>query len=665
MNKSIIKKLLKISTISLLIISQNILAKKNLLTFSKGDLTTRFNGKIEKEYYKYINNYYFNNLTPDNFSYNRFIINLYNRTYYGEKKYGHKAIETYLYLRSKSKEGLPGNYQRTDRHTTYLDDISLGTHYHGSLDSIPWVQRLWLRLSLNAITNSKSKNLNFVKLGRVSNRLGNGISLSNYYVNIYEYAGGYNYYSDTGTPGIIVEGELIKDRLWYDLFYTIFEEKGSRIEDTYDNIVRQRLIGERETPYRGENQDDEVWSARLNISPLKKGHKLGILNLLPYIYYNRAKDQLVTYADSAQGKFGAYGFEAKYKKNKIEINSEIAFNYGKEEIFAVDKNIPNISTLNDSSTIPKSISDIINETNSAAGAGLLYKNYNNVYLAGTTTEAPMNDATNELVYQAENITKDSTTTYPDTGINANKLINSSSRIRDSYTNLLRGWFGLVNATYKSSKNISFSTEYAYSSGGDYPYSSGNKTYKGFLGNHENFQGSKVKLPLVLERRYVPRIFNLTPGTTESNIDARQNRDFSDIQYLGFSSAWYPKIIKNKKLKINPNVSFLWKAQKTYKYIYNEEDPDSSYVSNNFASTFLGTEINLKTNYEILKDLKLIGSFSIFAPGSFFKDIKGVPYYNDYYLTKIPSNATSGVDRRHYRINTKNAIYIRLTLQYNF
>ena len=88
------------------------------------------------------------------------------------------------------------------------------------------------------------------------------------------------------------------------------------------------------------------------------------------------------------------------------------------------------------------------------------------------------------------------------------------------------------------------------------------------------------------------------------------------------------------LELKPNLLFFWKDQKSYKYEFDPINPDLSHVSNtDKASRFLGTEFNIYFSVDLLKNLALFGVFSVFFPGDFYKDIKGVPvgrYLGDFY-----------------------------------
>lgn len=246
--------------------------------------------------------------------------------------------------------------------------------------------------------------------------------------------------------------------------------------------------------------------------------------------------------------------------------------------------------------------------------------------------------------------------------------NLDTRIRPEYKNDFDGWMGILDSRYQFTKEFKMSLEGGYASGDNDPHvEEVNKKYKGFVGLHEIYMGKRVFAPLLLGERYIARPLGLLPNQYEVNgFRAKQNNTFSDLIYFGIGATWKPtKIVKNR-FKVNPNLMFFWKDDHSYKYVVDSSNPDNNHTSDtDKASSFMGAEFSVIFNYELLKDLTLGGIVSLFVPGSYYKDIKGVPLKNDFYRDVLTSDLRSGIDPLNYRISDDCAFYGVLSLEYRF
>ncbi len=643
------------------------------IKFIKEDLEVTFGGKIKVEYDNYLNNFYLNKNVPDDISYFKQTIDFNVNAVFGEKKCGHKVVEAYADLRMKNKWGVVGAYKNTTNTELFLSGISLGEHSHNASRPNPWFKDAWLKLSLNKAINSKNDKIQYFKLGWFPFQLGRGVVFGPFYASVYEGLGLFSYNADSSAPGININGELIKDKLWYDLYYAKFEDNSSSISQTFSNTVKLNHVGKRSAPYRGVAKDDELWAARLMAIPVNNDD-FGKINLEPYVYFNEASDQKVEVSSDTKTQLGAVGLEARYSKNKFKIGGEVAVNYGQEKLYSIDRNSIQLSVVKTDGEIPVSSANILDETNNERGAGMLYKGYSHVVInsAGTDLDgksAPINTASTGAAYNSTYLQRDAVTPYPDAGTDLNKLLNRSTRIRPEYRNKFKGWMGILDARYKINKSFKIATEFGFASGDNDPnIEEVNKNYKGFVGLHEIYMGKRVFAPQLLGERNIPRILGLLPGQreVEDNFRAKTNNTFSDIIYFGFGANWQPENLRKNRFKINPNVMLFWKDDESYKYVLDSADPESGHVSStDKAGSYLGTEFSVIFNYELIEDLTLGGIASLFVPGSYYKDIKGVPLKDDFYRDKIPSDARTGVDPANYRISDDVAFYGVVSLEYRF
>ena len=242
---------------------------KPKLSIRKGDYELTFKGGLKIENYYEDNAYMLNENIPDENEYFKETLDLDLDFEYGEEKYGYDAVEAYIGLRHKGVWGKPLSFADRDSGATFgapvkLDETTFSNHQHYTGKSLLWLREGWIRLVLNSVFDSKSKNyLQSLQLGWFSFQLGRGIALGSGYGFNKEFLGLYTYTGeDKSAPGIDLFGELIKDTLWYDLYYAKFEERAKSFSDVIEP-VKASYQGHKTTPWRGVNKDDEAVAARL------------------------------------------------------------------------------------------------------------------------------------------------------------------------------------------------------------------------------------------------------------------------------------------------------------------------------------------------------------------------------------------------------------------
>lgn len=645
------------------------------ISFEKEDFEGYFGGMVKIQYFTYSHMSFLNNKIPDSCGAFKQTIDLIFDLKYGQKKYGHTAFETFLDLRSKSQWGVIGAYRNTSDTEVKLGDLSLGEHSHKSSRPIPWFKDSWMQFSFNSALKLESKNLQFFKIGWFPFDEGRGIALGSAYALIYEGLGVYSYIADTSAPGISINGELVKDRLFYDLYYAKFENKSNSVFNTYLNTIRKNQIGRESNPWRGEAKDEDLIAAKLKWTALndKKSVKL---ELEPYVYYDEASDQKVEVPNDSKIMLGAYGLSAEYKNSGFEIGGDIAFNYGHESLFALDRNQTMMKVYDNTDNIPASDAIINN------GRGAMYEAYNYVvYMDGKN--APINIYTKAAA--KNNIDVEPGTAYaagnPDKG--EAQLTNKYGRVRPGYRVNLDGWMGVADMSYDFHKyHLKVALGFMFASGDMNPHEKGqehDKEYHGFIGLHEIYNGKRVKSALLAGERAVRKPFSLeydryeNPNYTDpvnpnyikdqskGGYYAKPATSFTDMVSIGTGFTWHPE-----GLNLNPNVLCFWKDKDSAKYFLDIHDVNKSHTSSasDKASKFLGTEFNIIFDYKILKDLTFGGIFAIFFPGQFFKDIKGVPHKNDYFRANILGKVKDA-NPADYRMSDDAAMFTDISLTYKF
>ncbi|MCK4650689.1 hypothetical protein KAT08_00800 [Candidatus Babeliales bacterium] len=615
---------------------------EHLLTFKKNDFEAYFAGESKTEYLCYKDMSFLNNEIPGEFGYFKETIDFIFNIAYGQKKYGHKAFEFHSDLRSKQKWGIVGNYRNTSPVEIKLNEVSLGEHEHKSSRPVPWFKEAWMQFSFNSVLGIDSKKIHNFKLGWFPFHFGRGIGFGPFYATVYEEFGLFSYPSEAGAPGININGELIKDKLSYDLYYSKLEDKSAWISDIFNTVKLHHVAG---VPWRGVAKDDELWAARLKAKI--EGEKLGKLEFEPYIYFNEASDQEVEVKNDTKTKLGAYGLALEYQKGNFECGGEVAFNYGSEKLYNIDRNKI----------------EITRDEN-----GYLGEQYTYVLDADSKNVWRTSD-NRQIVELSNNYTNGSEIEI------GSGIYNSDNRFRPQFKNKFNGWMAVVDAAYTIKNwNLKFGTEYIYASGDVNPHDSEvDKSYKGFVGLHELYTGNKVKSAIIGGERSIMIPESLPAGKREvrDKFRARNNSTLTDMHIFGFSVTWSPERLKKRKFELNPNILFFWKDHDSYKYIIDLSDESNNGTSDTEkAKKFIGTEINLNASYNLLKDLTLKGTIAMFFPGGFYHDVKGVPIKKDFYLDSLTLEQRQryGINSsniENYRLGTDNAIFGKIILLYKF
>ena len=406
---------------------------------------------------------------------------------------------------------------------------------------------------------------------------------------------------------------------------------------------------------------DLLYLARLKIKPLKN-KALGDLELEPYIFYNEASDQTVEMVRDSKSSLGAIGLAAEYKKDKFEFGGEVAFNYGEETLFEIDRN----KVIFKSDTYPGDTVERLYQVYSKVkyeDPGQPYHEKNVVVSSavdqslrdnrasidsGTSSDCCVTSQYNGATWVPSN---------PD-GTAIALYRNDSDRYRCGYKNKYRGWMAVLDASYMLEDfDLKVAGAWGYASGDRNPHAEEtNKNYDGFVGLYELYAGKRVPSIFVLDARKIKRPLTVDAGETEADSDT----SFTDIQYLGGGLTWTPNRWKHRNLSVNTNALFFWKAKKAYKY----DKSLGSFSDCEYASRYLGTEFNLITSYEPVKDLVIKKNFGVFFPGSYYKDIKGAPM-KGILFNKLEEQDKASLDSTQYTLGDDVAFYAQLAVEYKF
>jgi len=605
--------------------------KKPPISIDRGDSTLTISGKTKIEHYFEDNAHLLNKAIPDQNEFFKHVIDLDFLYAFGKKQFKHDAMQAFVGLRHKGIWGKALSYADRDagpigpsqvRFNKDVDAV-FGSHSHTSGKLLAWFREAWLNISLNAICRSDEEKRHFIKIGWFPFQLDpRGIAFGAAYGLNKEFLGLYSYVEDKAAPGILLTGELVKDKVWYDIYYAKFEERSKSLGDTI-NLEKTHIVRNQTPPWRGVNKDDEAIAGRLTWKAFQS-KRYGELELIPFAFYNEASDQTVEIAPDAKTEWGSYGLSAEYLNSNFECGGEFAINYGQEKLFKIDRNSPKVKNID----------------------GNLVEEYSHIL-----------DATGRRVLVTQDSKAASIQRFfeNDKQIPGTSFVNAKNRFRPAFTNKFCGWMAVADGAYNFSKwNTKLAFAYGYTSGDDNPHDiETSKNFNGFIGFHEVYSGKHVQSWFLLNRRVL-----MQPSISTVSGKVLNDVTFSDIQHVGFGATWTPNY---RKLKLNANILAYWKSHQSFAFDMETEKVDES----NLARQYLGTELNLISSIELLPGLKLFGNFAIFLPGGFYEDVQGVPLGKDIFKIIVDDPRNDADDASLFRLGHDNAYEMNIGLEYKF
>lgn len=627
---------------------------KNRIAVKNGDYEFSCGGKMKIENYIDKNTCMFNSELPDTLEYFKHCIDMNMDYAYGKEKFGYTAAEAFIELRHKGIWGKAMSAADKDvsgpgaPSIVVLDNTSLGGHSHDTSRTLVWVKEAWLQISPNAVFNASNTDyLHFLKVGWLPFELGRGIALGGVYGAGKELLGFYSYGEDKASPSILLHGQLIKDKLSYDLYYSKFEERGKSFSGNIMPVRKHEL--DAKPPYmRGDNKDNELFAARLQ--GVAFDNACGKLSLEPYVFYNIANDQYNDISPDTDTCLGSFGLNLEHAYKNFEWGGEMAFNFGQEKLHAIDKNV------------------LVYKKDHTDG---IVKAYNKFITTDVDTyRRPALANTDGRTFASQKYEVGVNDNYTVQTIGGTTFYNRNSteyRFRPAYTNDLRGWMGVIDGAYTLKEhNLKVALAYAYASGDVNPHEKEiDKTYRGFIGLDEWYSGKRVPSVFLLDQRNSARPLSLTSDSgkyPDKDINVENDISFTDLYSLGGGATWNP-VVNNKKIIINPNVLFFWRASDSKK-VGSIDARGNVQPSTENASKFMGTELNTIAKCELLKDLTMYGNFAIFVPGQYYKDVAGIPLSGDFFAN-LDEAIQSRFHPKQFRLSYDTAYHMNIGFEYKF
>lgn len=522
------------------------------------------------------------------------------------QSYSKNVAECMLGLRNQAVWGNPASIaSTTDAEVKTLDAIN-GPHSHDIPRLVPWFRELWLRLDLVSMLGLNIKNKHDLTLGLFSFELGRGISLGNAFAVGPGVLGFYTDYNvNQFAPGGLVHGELVKDVLFYDLYAAILNNKSSKLADTGARILGQEY-GRRDRPARGFGKINYLIAARLNWYAFAS-ECYGTLRFEPYGLFNNDPEQKVEFPADASSRLGTVGLASEYVHDRFEFGFDCAFNLGNQKVKGWDRNLIELAVDAETNCIKQVNSQVVDQGGSKVA-------HNPTTPTGRKIQAIINRPDDQGEFaNGKQIG----------AVAGTDLINSNKRFSDGYTNSFHGWMFVTDAAvwlYK--KDLQLAVTAGITSGDDNPnIDNKDGTFDGFISLQELYSGKRVKSAFVLGGAGKIKRPLSVPDPDEVQAPspfASTISGFTNLVFTGGSLLWIPRDWQ-KEFNLNTNVLAYWQEKPTNKF-----DARTRKETEQRASTFLGTELNIFFHYFVFKDVKLFFVGSIFIPGAHYTQIRGIP-----------------------------------------
>jgi len=583
-------------------------ATKEKLVFDLGNVNGRFQVKYKPESFFAKNFNLLNSNNPsDKVIFNRstFDFNLYLG--YGHEFWDHDVTEFFGTLRHKVIWGNPETSSQTSRVAIKILDSVLGAHQHADRKQFLWIRELWFRFDINNVFNINCEKNHTFTLGSFPFELGRGISLgAAYAVN----PGNLGFYSDNTIDqyayGFLFSGQVLNPDVTYDLYGAVLENFSDKLRNTAENIFGQ-AYGRRFNQERGFGKVDFLIAGRLRWMPLHESDCSVIIE--PYILYNNVPEQRVEFKGDASAQLGTIGLAGEFVSGPLEWGFDTSVNLGSQKVKGWDRNEITLNSDSATGNVTEVNSQVVTED----------PNVN-----PNAPKAPKTSANQAIINRSAQ----------DQSQNGRRIVagvdlwNSLVRFRDPYRNAFKGAMFVADWAWNyCGGDVKLGGTIGIARGDENPNKDLNDVndsnvdgdYKGFIGLQEIYSGKRVRSAFLLGGAgRIPRPLT-TPANDTLDTIPETVSGFSNLIFVGGSLTFQPSAW-DRYVNIMPNILAYWQAHHTKKF----DVMTKMTVPDEFASRYLGLEMNIFADIELLKDFKFFVVSSVFVPGGHFRDIKGKP-----------------------------------------
>ncbi len=569
---------------------------------------------------------------------------------YGQPKAPYDIVYAKMTIRNKGVWGDPESIATTTH--TGLNEFGtfFGEHGHGIPLHFLWIRELWIQFSLNDFLCLPFTNQHTVTFGAFPFELGRGIALGVAYALDASDLGFISEYAvDQFAFGGKLSGELVKGSLFYDLYAAILDNRSANYGQTNAKIRGQHYFHRNDTA-RGFGIINYLLAARLKLSASWRNEG-AVSRIEPYILYNHNPEQKIEFRGDAKSNLVTFGIAVENDFGRFDWGFDTAYNFGNQTVHGWDRNV-------------------IKPENRAGTA---------VIVNSRVRQAPPGEEPTEKSPLALNVPENQAIIdiSPETqlengrviGVNSlGTLINDKDRFSDGYVNKFRGSMFVFDMGYVVCKpDLKVCAGFGYASGGRNPNKDHekrgdhikNEVYEGFIGLQTVYSGTRVKSAFLLNEGRIPRPLAF-PSESARNQFATTVSRFTNLVFVGGSSFYKPSWCI-RKWSFNPNILAFWSDFATPFYDIKTHEKSAR----RFARTFLGVELNIFIEGELLPDLKLYSVSAVFFPGNHYKDIKGRPL-NKAQKDFIENREKTGIiNDRVPLLGNDKSYFFNVGLQYTF
>lgn len=560
-----------------------------------------------------------------------------------------EVLESYITIRNKYLWGSPDSVANSSTNTLKLADAKIGEHSHFLSKQIFWLREGWVDINLNQTIGVETDGQQHFKTGLFPYELGRGIALGS----AYAYSPGLlGFYADAvvdqNAPGFLLYGDLVKDRVLYDMYLGL-------LHNDSDNFgrVNEKIYLQQKNPVwlgaRGFGLIDFVIASRLIWFPLKKScGDPATLSFEPYFMYNRDPELKIEFPADSSSNLITLGLAGECETDKFQFGFEFAFNRGHQSVKGWDSNVTDIST------------------NSTTGA--LIEQYSKVVTSDPKTNP---DAAPAVVSSANKATVNKSINSAELNgqqLGTSGLYNALDRFTPPYLNKYKGFMFVVDGTYIFQPDLKLSGTIGWATGDENPNkdlnnfneSSIDGDYSGFIGLQEAYSGKRVISLFVIGANTVirPTSAPLTDSLQTTTFGS-DSPGFSNLVYGGIALDFKTNFC-TKPIDWNFGLLSYWQDSPTHKF-----NLKTKLASLELASKHLGTELNGTLTINTTKNLRgfLIGA--LFFPGQHYRDITGMPLGpNDLEVLETLTGDGVAVGNTPL-LNSKTAFVINFGLEYEF
>lgn len=576
---------------------------------------------------------------------------------YGAKTYGHDALEFYCTMRNRTIWGNPRGVAQTTPSVVKISESVTSPHNHYIPRNISWFREIWMMWDIADFFHLNLPTKHTFKIGSFPYNLGRGIALGDNYGSGPEVLG---FFTDDAVDqyafGGLLNGWLVDQKLNYDLYATIWQNRSSTSRDTGERILAQEYMRQT-TPERGFGSVNFLVSGQLNWTVFSDGIDTK-LTCQPYALFNDDPEQRVQFPGDARSYFGTIGLCSDYEGKFFGCGFDTAVNCGHQDVKGWDRNIVEINNVNAALTEVNTQVIYQNPNDSADKA-----NGKRIpYIPGGAAQTIINASSRSAACNNQQIGSfDASNGYGYLPGPIIYLQNSKIRFRDPYRNEYKGWMCVADGALKTYHgDLQFAGAVGVASGDDNPNTDTiDGTYDGFIGLQEIYSGKRVRSAYVLGSRKLKRPFSFPIDTTGSFF-AQSTSDFTDLRFIGGGVTFRRQWPDGCKVYVHQSIIAYWKDFPVPAF-----NAVTGKACSEFAETFEGTEINLFVDIFLMRNLKLYFVGAVFLPGNYFFDIRGEPLSADQVRALDRFDRSGILNERIPNIGTDTALTYNIGVEYRF